>query len=186
MTNEKRQESPTTIQSKITILLEIIKRFDNYILSTNAKASLIIVFNSIVLGTVLVKWTEIMGFYQGEKIRLIIGILLFAITALSLFSLWFVFRVVFPYFGSRVDEIRQKSSVFFFGSVADMNNSEYSEKMSAITLDELLADLSTQVRVVATGLNEKMSDIRTSIGALRLTLVFVFLMAALRAYESFI
>jgi hypothetical protein len=36
---------------KIPLMLDVIKRYDNYIISTNAKASLIIAFNSLILGT---------------------------------------------------------------------------------------------------------------------------------------
>ena len=78
------------VDSKIAFITGVIKRYDNYIISTNAKASLIIAFNSLIIGTVLMKFNVIMSFYNYSD-KSVVGLLLFLIASSSLLSLFFCF-----------------------------------------------------------------------------------------------
>lgn len=181
---EPRDKDIVNEQYKISLLLDVIKRYDTYIVSTNAKASLIIAFNSLILGTVLLKFSDIVGFYTSANVKSFVGFLLVAITVSTLLSLFFVFRVVYPYFGGVADEKRQQTSLIYFGSVASMSDQEYLERLSKISLEQLVADLSVQITILATGLKDKMLKMRHSIWAITFTLVIIFVLVLLRAVEG--
>jgi len=70
---EPRDKDIINEQYKISLLLDVIKRYDTYIVSTNAKASLIIAFNSLILGTVLLKFSDIVGFYTSANVKSFVG-----------------------------------------------------------------------------------------------------------------
>ena len=181
---EPRDKDIVNWQYKIYLLLDVIKRYDTYIVSTNAKASLIIAFNSLILGAVLLKFSDIVGFYASANVKSFVGFLLVAITASTLVSLFLVFRVVYPYFGGIADEKRQQTSLIYFGSVASMSDQEYLESISKISLEQLIADLSAQATILATGLKDKMLKMRKSIRAITFTLVIILVLVLFRAVEG--
>lgn len=180
MTNNEAQESETN-KYKVSLLLDIIKRYDTYIVSTNAKASLIIAFNSLVLGTVLLKFGDIIDFYSTPNVKTFVGFILLTITASTLLSLFFVFQVVYPFFGKSSDEKLQKSSLIYFGSVSNMSADEYMDKISKSSLDQIIEDLSAQATILAGGLRDKMLKMKNSINAITLTMVLILVLALFRA-----
>lgn len=180
MTDTESQECATKRQ-KIALLLDIIKRYDTYIVSTNAKASLIIAFNSLILGTVLLKFGDIIGFYATQNTKTFVGFILLIITASTLLSLFFVFQVVYPFFGTTSDNKKQKSSLIYFGSVSNMSADEYAENITNTSLTDIIKDLSTQATVLAGGLQDKMLKMRYSIKSITLTMLLILLLALFRA-----
>jgi hypothetical protein len=184
MTNTESQVSEEKRQ-KVSLLLDVIKRYDTYIISTNAKASLIIAFNSLVLGIVLLKFGDIIGFYSTPNSKTFAGFVLLIITASTLLSLFYVFQVVYPFFGTTTDNKKQKSSLIYFGSVSNMSADEYIEKISNSSLTQLIEDLATQATILAGGLQEKMLKMRYSIKAISLTMLLILLLALFRAAGNF-
>ena len=171
--------------SKLVFIIDVIKRYDNYIMSTNAKASLIIAFNSLILGTVLLKFGDIISFYNSPGFRILVGFLLVLISISSLFSLFFVFRVVYPYFGSKIDDDNQKSSLVYFGSVSKISGKEYLDHLEICSIQELIKDLAIQATIIARGLNSKMLMMRHSIRAITFSLVFILVLVILRTTTIF-
>jgi len=180
MTDIESQEFEESRQ-KISFLLEIIKRYDTYIVSTNSKASLIIAFNSLVLGTVLLKFGDIIGFYSATNMKAFVGFTLLLVTASTLLSLFFVFQVVYPFFGTTSDNKKQKSSLIYFGSVSNMSTDEYLEKITNSSLTQIIEDLSAQTTILAGGLQDKMLKMRYSIRAITLNMLLILLLALFRA-----
>ena len=180
MTDTESQESEIN-RHKISFLLDIIKRYDTYIVSTNAKASLIIAFNSLVLGAVLLKFGDIIGFYSTPNTKMFVGFILLIITASTLLSLFFMFRVIYPFFGTTSDNKKQEFSLVYFGAVSNMNADEYLEKISNISLAQIIEDLSTQATILAGGLQDKMLKMRYSINSITLTMLLILLLALFRA-----
>lgn len=166
--------------TKVSLILDVIKRYDNYIVSTNAKASLIIAFNSLIFGTVLLKYGDIISFYCSSGIRGFVGFLLVLISASSLLSLFFVFNVVYPYFGSTTDD-KEQTSLIYFGSVSKMSGQEYLDCLERGTIEELTADLAEQATILAEGLNKKMLKMRRSIEAITFSLVLIMVLVIMRA-----
>ena len=169
--------------SKLVFILDVIKRYDNYIISTNAKASLIIAFNSLILGTVILKFGDIISFYNCSGISSVVGMLLILISASSLLSLFFVFSVVYPYFGSKIDDENQQNSLVYFGSVCKINGQEYLNRLEICSIEELIKDLTAQATILARGLNSKMLKMRHSIIAITFSLVFILFLVILRAAQ---
>lgn len=172
--------------NKIPLLLDVIKRYDNYIISTNAKASLIIAFNSLIFGTVLLKFGDIILFYDSLSVRWFVGFILVLISASSLLSLFFVFNVIYPYFGNIADDKKQQSSLIYFGSVSEMSGQEYLEHLKSATIEEFSADLAEQATILASGLKKKMLKMRRSIKAITFSLVFVMVLVIIRAVKFYL
>ena len=183
MTNTESQKSEENRQ-KFTFLLEVIKRYDTYIVSMNSKASLIIAFNSLVLGTVLLKFGGIIEFYSTTNMKSFVGFTLLLITASTLLSLFFVFQVVYPFFGTTSDNKQQKSSLIYFGSVSNMSTDEYLDKVTNSSLTQIIEDLSIQATILAGGLQDKMLKMRYSIKAITVTMLLILLLALFRAAGS--
>ena len=177
-------EDTESYKYKISILLDIIKRYDTYIVSTNAKASLIIAFNSLIMGAVILKFGDIIGFYSTPNMKILVGFLLVTITGSTLLSLFFVFGVVYPFFGNTSEDKKQNTSLIYFGSVSEMSNIEYMDKISNTTLEQFASDLSTQATILARGLKEKMQKMRNSINAITFSIVIIMTLVFLRAAEA--
>lgn len=165
---------------KITLLMDVIKRYDNYIVSTNAKASLIIAFNTLILGAVLLKFNDIISFYCSPINGDAIGFLLILLSASSLFSLIFVFHVVYPYFGKKSAEKQQRNSLIYFGSVSGMSGLEYFENLDRVTIEELIADLSLQAVILADGLRTKMLSMRRSVETITVSLILILILVMIK------
>ena len=163
--------------SKITFIMDIIRRYDNYIVSTNTKASLIIAFNSLVIGYIILKFNDIICFYCSTMIKWGVWFLLIIIATSSLLSLFFVFGVVYPFLGNKADN---KGSIIYFGSVSKMSGAEYFKYIEGATIDEITVDLAEQAVILANGLNKKMIKMRHSIEAIIFTLVIILLLIILK------
>lgn len=169
------------VDSKIAFITGVIKRYDNYIISTNAKASLIIAFNSLIIGTVLMKFNVIMSFYNYSD-KSVVGLLLFLIASSSLLSLFFVFSVVYPYLNNKNSNEHEEDSLIFFGSVSKLESQDYLDRINDCSPDELIKDLTEQALILAKGLNSKMLRMRRSINAITCSLVFILLIIILRVF----
>ena len=171
--------------AKITLIMDIIKRYDSYIVSTNTKASLIIAFNSLILGTVLLRFSDIISFSCSLFTKVAVSFLLVLLSASSLCSLFFIFIVIYPYFGRKDDKKEQERSLIYFGSIAKMSGREYFENFNRITIEELVADLSGQAVILAAGLQTKMLRMRRSIEAITFSLVLILVLVISKALNLF-
>jgi len=175
--------SPLT--SKIEYLFKIIGRYDTYITSTNTKASLVIAWNSIVIGTVLLKYQEIIGSYETAQFaRTLIPIILVALGICSATSIVLIINVIFPFLTStskpNTGRVLIDESALFFGSVAKLSVAEYEKQIRELTPSSLLSDLTDQAIILAQGLNQKMEWIRKSLIVIVIQLVFVVLLFVLK------
>jgi hypothetical protein len=100
-------------------------------------------------------------------------------------SLFFVFIVVYPYFGRKADENEQERSLIYFGSIAKMSGREYFENLDRVTIKELVADLSGQAVILAGGLQNKMLRMRRSIEAITFTLVLILVLVIVKTLIFF-
>ena len=98
-TDKQPQEYPPA--SRIDLLMKIINRYDTYITSTNAKASLVIAWNGAVIGSILLKYQEIISQFSCMcKLSAVLPILLVMCGLLALISTGLIFGVVFPFLTS--------------------------------------------------------------------------------------
>ena len=135
------------------------------------------------MGAVLLKFGDIIGFYSNNNTKAFVGFLLVLITASTLLSLFYVFRVVYPFFGNTSEEKTQITSLIYFGSVSKMSDAEYVENISKASLEQLTKDLSSQATILASGLKGKMLKMRSSINAITFTMLLILVLVLLRAVE---
>ncbi len=182
--DSSQQNNSEDTERKIAFLFDVINRYDTYILSTNAKASLIIAFNSMILSIILMRFGEILSFYSSTGSNLFIGFMLVLIIAASLVSLFFVFEVIYPFFGNSSDKTNQTNSLVFFGSVSKMSHVEYLDHIQKSSQHDILKDLAGQAVVLSSGLNQKMIKMRKSIGWISFNLVIVFFLVIFRTLQA--
>jgi hypothetical protein len=166
------------LQGKIDILWKIIGRYDFYIASTNTKSSLIMAWNGVVIGTVLLKFDDILKNYHASPEGPIIAGALVVITGLcSLISSYYALKVVFPFLTSTSSN---RETLVFFGSVAAMGVTRFTQKLADVSNDEMFADLADQGATLAIGLREKMNDLRNAIRAIYGGFAAIFILMILR------
>ncbi|MBI5656423.1 MAG: hypothetical protein HZC44_06220 [Geobacter sp.] len=173
-----QQDLPSA--SQIDFLFKIISRYDTYITSTNAKASLIIAWNGVVIGAILLKYQEIISqFSCVSKVSTLAGLLLVICGILALVSNGLIFGVVFPFLTASREDGR--GSLIYFGSVAKTDPQEYTSSIQAVSSSDLIEELAQQASTLAVGLEKKMRRLQKSIWAIYGELVSIALLVILFA-----
>lgn len=169
---------------KISLLLETIKRIDAYIISTNTKASLIIVLNGLLLSIIFVNHDKIINLYTEEFIKTIVKVALSLISLFCTISTGCLLRVIYPWLQSSSKNTKeQKLSLFFFGDIAMINQEKYSSTFQEITLSELFLDLTNQVSVLSSGLMLKMQKTKTGIIFLIIGMMIIVMLILLLFFQ---
>ncbi|MEW6616610.1 MAG: Pycsar system effector family protein [Thermodesulfobacteriota bacterium] len=167
-------------KEKIDLLFKKISRYDFYINSTNGKTSIIIAWNGIIIGTILLKYTSIIALYlMSVWAYYAANVLLIIMAATSIVSIAFVFKVINPFLSSGFKGISYKS-LMFFGDVAEMSLNEYTKKESDLSYEEALSDAMGQAHILATGVNNKMKNMQQSIRAINLGLLALLILVLLK------
>lgn len=175
---DENEYSPS---SRIDLLIKIINRYDTYITSTNAKASLVIAWNGVVIGSIILKCREIVEQFSSTcTASWLITPSLIICGFLALASNWLIFSVVFPFLTASRDD---RGSLIFFGSVAKTEPQEYSKAIQSVSAVDLIEDLAHQASTLAVGLNNKMRRLQWSIRCLCGQLVMIGLLLILFAYK---
>jgi hypothetical protein len=136
-------EEDTQLKDKANFLLDVLKRYDHYVATTNFKIGLMMSFlGAIVLGlTIRVLLLdpvqeEIDSIYYATIIAISLTI------ASALYAAIHLLRAVFP--NTKNDS--GANSLIFFGIVAteNKNSEEYYRKVLSTEQKEILRDISTQ------------------------------------------
>ena len=141
----------------VDFLWKVIGRYDFYIGTTNAKATMMIAFNVFIISGVILKMEEILP-KDHYKSSIVVVLLLAFVTISSLVSLYKTFQVVHPFLKSKDNS---RSNIFFI-DVAKRKPEEYCESVKILTEKDLVSDLATQVNAVAQGAKSKF-DATTSV-----------------------
>lgn len=176
--SEKSTGDDAQQKEKVEYLFKIIGRYDTYINSTNAKASLVIAWNGVVIGTILLKYNDILSNYKPPDWAVVVASILLALMGIcSVISIVLIFNVIFPFLKptsrTPTGRVLIDESAVFFGSVAKLGADEYQKQISGLTSATLLADLTDQAVILAQGLNAKMQLIRKSILAIMAELLII-------------
>lgn len=167
---------------KIKFLEHTMQRFDFYINSTNNKASIIIGFNSILLGATFFKFHELINLFPciGWPLYLATTII-FMVTIISSVSLLLSFRVIVPFLQSG-EEYGKYTSLKFFEPIAKMKEEDYIEKIKKLNDSDAVYDLSKQSHILAKGLSVKMVALRKSTKCILLCLFLLIILFFLKFY----
>lgn len=175
-----------TIKSKQEFLFKVIGRYDSIINSTNAKCSIVLAFNSIILGAVLFRFDEIVNIYCNHPyFRGFSILILVLIVLLSSISIIFSFRVMNPFLKSGEETEAKYKSIIFFRSVSTFKPKEYIEKINSLTDMEILDDLSRQVKVLADGLTKKMNDMQKAVSIIYVILILIIGLIVLKGVSFY-
>jgi hypothetical protein len=182
---EISENSEDETDKKIEYLFKIIGRYDTYISSTNAKASLVIAWNGIVIGTILLKYRDIVDSYQTTvTAQGLVSMILILIGLSSALSILLVVNVIYPFLKptsrTSTGRVLVDESAVFFGSVAKLSAPEYERQISELTSDKLVADLTDQAVILAQGLNNKMRYFRWSTVAVIAGIILIVLLLVLK------
>jgi len=146
------------------IAWKILGRFDFYIGSTNAKAALLIAFNTFVTGTIVLKGQDVSALFGRYRMAYSLAVLALFVGALaSVASMWLTFKVIRPYLDSARSPT-QYHSVLFFNHVAEHANlDEYRSAVQGLDEDALTKDLTAQAHALAVGLRSKFATMRQAV-----------------------
>jgi len=145
-----------------------IGRFDHYFDSVNNKSAVYIAINTFITGGIIVLLTQtnIVCEMSGFE-KFCIGLLLFiGIASLIILSLASI-----PYFSKKPD------SLYYFGSVSQMKQSEFNKTSEEYSSKEELKDLRTQTYILSKGLTKKFTRLR--LAGILLVTQFILLLVIL-------
>jgi hypothetical protein len=146
-------------------LLLCINRYDHYYDSVNNKSNVLLTLSIFVVGGLVAGYPTLM-----EKVvcnsytHFLVG----ALIALGVANLLILTWTSLPFVS------KNKTSLFYFGSIACMPANDFTIKSAARTSDQELADLRLQVHSLATGLQSKFKRLRIA-GMLLIVQVIFFI-----------
>lgn len=151
-------------------LWKVISRFDNYISTTNTKATVIVAFNTFIFSAIVLKWNDLLTPFGYHRIAAFITSTLLLIAAsAALVSLAAVFAVINPFLKSPKNPTKYHSKIFF-GHVAEFEKpDDYHQCVRKNSDDELIEDLCMQAHILARGLDDKFKRMKMAVG----TILFV-------------
>jgi hypothetical protein len=170
---------PVDPSERLDLLKKVIERYDFYINATNTKASIVIGWNAVLLGTFLFKYDSIVSLFPPGWSRYVCVSLLCFIGLFSVLSNGLVFNVIFPFVEPGAGA-GNGGSILFFGSVCKMGSQTYFSRISSSSSEVLLADLADQAVTLACGLKNKMEMLRRSIFCIYWELAVVVLLLLLK------
>jgi hypothetical protein len=147
---------------------KVIGRYDSYIGTTNAKAAFLIAWNTFAIGSIGLKWGELLSpFALHPKTQIWATICLILIVICGLAGLWKVFGVVTPFLG-RPRKAEAHQSVIFFEEIARFEtNAAYHAVATELDGEALAFDLASQAYALAKGLSGKFAALKVAIGIAR-------------------
>lgn len=136
--------------TKTDFLWKTMGRIDSYIGTTNAKAALIVAFDTFLLGGLLLKAGDILTPLKPVPSAHTAALwLIAAIGVASVVSLWLTLSVVQPFLTSN-KRPGQYHSRIFFGDIAEVKDTiAFMSQVRGANADEMLDDLAQQVHVVS-------------------------------------
>lgn len=171
-----------TLENKISFLFDVLKRYDQYIATANAKANLLFAFISVVVFGVVLRISTLSELGLSCFTVLFSTMSLLTILA-CLYSAWLLVDIVLP----DLSTDSNSKSLIFFGDVAQNSKAEeYIALVRELDNKNLLNDLSTQVYFVAKVTKNKFDKITKASNVVKnyvlpllLILIFLFVLGSL-------
>lgn len=177
---------PNALPDRTETLWKILGRFDALIGATNTKATLLLGFNTFLIGTIGLKWTDIRGFFGGSStLAGLAAALLVGAIVTALVSIWHAVRAIQPYLGS-LPSSEDYRSALFFKHIAERSPAEYSAQVEGLDAAGLRRDLTYQAHALARGLDGKYQSLNYAVRSLFVELVVLGVALALLLVSSVI
>lgn len=178
------EEHPATSTNKlddperIKIALDIIKRIDSYIVSTNTKSAVCLTYCAAVIAAsvFLLRSASDLQISSINIWPLSILCLSFLAVLISAFrAICLAFRVIFPNTSSTPNNKSNYSSVFFYGDISSVSEKSYISKFREISQREITNDLLAQIHAASDVASKKMQLLKSMTKAVYVNLGFFFL-----------
>lgn len=148
-------------------LIFSMTRFDHYFDSVNNKASVLLTFNTFVVGVLVAAYPFLL-----EKIdcNWIVNSFLIIIILLGLVAMLITIRASTPFFS------KDTHSMYYFLSISKLDKDEFFQKSANLSDEEEIDDLRLQIHQLSTGLAKKFRRLRwtTIIMTWQFVLVAIF------------
>lgn len=170
---------------KIELLKKNIDRFDNYISTTNAKSSIILAFNGIIVGSIFLKYDVLIKLFEEPIWCLYLAIILLSVLGISsIFSIIFAFHVINPFLES--GHSNNYRSMLFFKSISEIGYEKYNQMIDNINNENFIQDLKKQSYQLARGMTKKSSDAYKSVLCIYISLGIIISLLILKGVKSFV
>jgi uncharacterized membrane protein YuzA (DUF378 family) len=142
---------------------KIIGRYDTYMGSVNTKATLLIAFNTFLLGSVILKGQDVAAIFGSHSHAvMVVYACLFIMSITSLLSMGYTFQAVTPFLDSPREPTTYHSIIFFEHVAEHSDESKYHTAITGLTDGAIITDLSSQAHALARGLRSKFRHLRTA------------------------
>nr|WP_288467449.1 Pycsar system effector family protein [uncultured Pseudomonas sp.] len=158
MANNKCPDSDAQVKTS----LEIVKRLDAYIISTNTKCTIAMSYCAAVIALISISTSrQVSDLPEGYlKWGLIVMVLIVVLSAI--FAMYKAVTIIFPATFSSVERAVGES-VFFYGDIVATSGGAggYAAKLKAMNSEALQEDLSQQIFTLAKIANDKFNSYKT-------------------------
>jgi hypothetical protein len=161
----------------IASLQNNINRFDHYIAESNNKSNVILAFNGVLIGAILLKYDVLLKLFESNLWCLNIAIFSIILLGLiSIISIRYAFLSIDPFLKSG-NVVNKYHSLLFFKSISEMDEEIYIKKIEECTIEDLKNDLARQSYQLAKGLTIKYGYAKKSVYFIYMDLsIFFFLL----------
>lgn len=151
-----------TSTESLELLWDLIRRNDSYIESTNTRATILVTFDTFVLGAIILNWRDILSTYSTHNVAEYSVIILLSITAIaSLATLWKAFNVINPFPHLPNESVDYQSKFLLIAQPMEPEN--YLDHFQNLTEKELSQDLAKEVHSMSQALKDKFGNMKTAI-----------------------
>tara|TARA_R100001460_G_scaffold52229_1_gene91037 strand:- start:2783 stop:3328 length:546 start_codon:yes stop_codon:yes gene_type:complete len=154
------------IEGKSAFLLDVIKRYDHYIATTNFKIGLMMSFIGVVALGLTIRAMSITPTQTSCNTAYYLAITTSVLTiATALFSSAKLLQALSP----NTKSLNEKKSLIYFGDVSKHKNGieGYKASIENITPEEILQDLAEQAFILAEVATEKFEILKTAVNTLK-------------------
>ena len=158
----------TDLKNKISWQIEILKRYDSYLNSTNTKASLLLAFCAALIAMIAYNSSRIISMSSNPLYVICCSFLIVTTISLILISSIYSINSIFPNV-----KTNNKKSLISFVDVCNYHADEYSDALFLTSDKEFLLDLCGQSNVLAKIANQKFELLAKAVDLLKSTIKII-------------
>lgn len=171
-------------QDKTDLLWKTIGRYDAFYSNVNNKGALILAFDAFVLGSLVLKFSDILNIYKElGPVKWLAALAITIIFLSTLLSIFYTFLAINPFLKSSKYPNPYRSILFFNHVAEHETEAAYMEEVEKLETEKFMADLVYQTHSLATGLKGKFSKIKV---AIRWNLVQIICLLVLGFFKIFL
>ncbi|ROL70729.1 Pycsar system effector family protein [Pseudomonas vranovensis] len=148
------------IEDKIKTQLEILKRLDTYVISTNVKCTIAISYCAAVVGWILSSIEKLISSIPAGTVFIIASACLIIGVGMTFICLAKALKIIFPVTFSSPTNLKGKSNIFY-GDVASISAIQYLKNFNALDYGALSDDLSEQIHTVSCIAKNKFDSLKS-------------------------